>query len=394
MLTFDEAIALLDEAVSPLTSETVKIEHAAERYLAEDLHARTDAPRSDVSAMDGYAVIERTTVPGNPYKVVGEARPGMPYPRTLQEGEVLRIFTGAPVPQGADCVIMQEYATSDGEHVTFAEGFGPARHIRKAGGDFREGDLLLARGSWLTPRAMVTAAAADRDRIEVYRQPKVAIIATGEELVTPGNAHATDAGLPESASFGVSAMCGRMGAQVIMRARGRDDLDELAGLASEAISSADLVVVTGGASVGDHDLARPMFADIGLDLVFSRIAIKPGKPVWLGRAGGKLVLGLPGNPTSAMVTARLFLCPLLARLQGGAIADQLGFLPMLLAGPLDAVGSRETFVRAASTQSGLQPADNQESGAQAPLATSDWLIRRPANSPAIAAGGSVQALPF
>lgn len=395
MTTFDEAIALLERAVTPLASESLPLEAAAGRYLAEDLHARSDAPRHAVSAMDGYAVIEAATAPGQWLDVVGEARPGMPPAAQLSPGQAMRIFTGAALPHGADCVVMQEYARREGDRVLFREGNGPARHVRSAGSDFREGDRLLGMGTRLTPRAMVSAAAADRSAISVYRRPRVAIIATGDELAAPGTAFTTPGALAESASYGVAALCEAAGAELVLRLRGRDDLRALEPLAAQALAAADCVVVTGGASVGDHDLARPMFAKSGIEPVFGRIAIKPGKPVWLAHAPhGRMVMGLPGNPGSAMVTARLFLQPLLATMQGGSIAGELGFIPMPLAAPIRATGDRETFHRASAGPGGLTPVRNQESGAQAPLAAADWLIRRAADATACAAGDIVRALRF
>lgn len=394
MLCFDDAIALLGAKISPLGNETVALEDAAGRFLAEDLNARSNAPRSDVSAMDGYAVRRDEAVRDRQLKVIGEARPGMPFTGKLGQGEALRIFTGGALPDGADCVIMQEYAERTGERVSFAEGHGPARHIREAGSDFRRGELLLAAGTRLEPPAMVTAAAADRSALSVARRPMVAIISTGDELLPPGMAFQSQSGIAESASHGVAALADGIGAEVVLRLHGRDDATELAMLAERAIGAADCVVVIGGASVGDYDLARPMFEGTGLKLIFSRLAIKPGKPVWLGQAGGKPVLGLPGNPTSAMVTARLFLRPLLARLQGGSAARELAFLPVPCATDIPATGDRETFLRAKATFEGLVPATNQASGAQAPLAASDWLIRRLPGDPALESGSMVSALPF
>lgn len=394
MLDFDAAVAKLENSVQLLTTEEVPLAGAAARFLAQDLCARSDAPARAISAMDGYAVAEAATRPGKWLTVAHEIKAGAADPGTLSGGEVARIFTGAPIPAGADCVIMQEYAERDGDKVRFSEGYGPARHIREAGSDFRAGDILLKRGTRLSPRAIISAAAADVAAVEVFARPRIAVIATGDELASPGTAFETPGALPESASFGVAAMAEEMGGRIVSRSRGGDDLSELARLAGQALEEADCVVVTGGASVGDHDLARPMFGEAGLDLVFSRIAIKPGKPVWLGMSRGKIVIGLPGNPTSAMVTARLFLRPLLASLQGGPAAGQLQFVSMLLGAALPPSGSRETFVRARGTANGLVPRSNQESGSQAPLAEADWLIRRPPGSPACEAGSIVQALDF
>lgn len=394
MTSFDEALALLAGAVRPLPTESVLLEKAAGRFLAAPLNARADAPARAVSAMDGYAVSLAEVEAGRWMPLAGQSRPGLPDPGTLGHGTATRIFTGAPLPEGADCVIMQEYAEREGGQVRFRSGFGPARHVRTAGSDFRAGDLLLAAGTRLTPRAMVAAASADRDTVEVSARPRIAIIATGDELAAPGTAHLKDGAIAESASYGAAAMCEAMGCEVVLRTRGADRLELLEEVAAKALEAADCVVVTGGASVGDHDLAKPMFGKAGLDLVFAGVAIKPGKPVWFGRANGRLVMGLPGNPTSAMVTARLFLRPLLAAMQGGNPTAELRFVPFPLAAPLPETGDRETFVRATATSEGLAPVGNQESGAQAPLAAADWLIRRPAGSPACNKGSLVEALPF
>ena len=394
MPSFDQAISLLADHVIPLGCEEIALEHAAGRYLAEDLCARSNSPRADVSVMDGYAVVRYSTSGDSKLVIVGESRPGAPYRGALGKRDAVRIFTGATVPEGADCVIMQEYARLEESEVSFAPGHGPSTHIRRVGSDFRAGDVLLARGIRLTPPALVAASAADRANLTVAKRPRVAIIATGDELARPGDAYRSDTAIPDSISYAITDLCRTAGAEVISMQRCPDDLHELRRLARDAVAAADCIVVTGGASVGDHDLARPMFAETGMELIFSKLAIKPGRPVWFGLAGSKCILGLPGNPTSAMVTARLFLRPLLAALQGGRVEDQLAFMPLGLAASLPAAGNRETFFRATWTADGLVPATNQLSGAQSPLATADWLIRRPAGSAAAEKGEQVEALPF
>jgi len=392
--SFDEALALLEASAAPLPAEDVPLAGAAGRVLAEPLTARSDGPRVAVAAMDGYAVLDAGTRPGEALKVIGEARAGAAFPGTLGAGEAVRIFTGAPLPVGADRCIMQEYATRKGKTVRFAEGYGPGWHVRAAASDFAAGAVLLEAGTQLTARAMIAAAAADRARIAVARRPRAAIIATGDELAAPGEAHLAADTIPESVTFGVAAMAEQAGAQIVRQAIGGDCLPDLEKLAGAALAEADLVIVTGGASVGEHDLAKPMFECHGLNLVFSKVAIKPGKPVWLGMAGDKWVLGLPGNPTSAVVTARLFLTPLLGALQGQSIRDVLRWRRLPLAAPLPANGGRESFVRAAWENEGLVPLTNQDSGAQSPLARADWLIRRAPDAPALAAGAPVSALAF
>lgn len=394
MISFDEAVGLIAAQVDALGTEEVALAEAAGRVLAAPLHARSNAPRVAVAAMDGYAVIDVATRPGEPLKVIGESRAGCGYPGIVRPGEAVRIFTGAPMPQAADRCIMQEYATLDAGEVRFAEGYGPGSHVRAAGSDFAAGDLLLSAGTRLTPRAMIAAAAADVAVLTAATQPRIAIIGTGDELAPPGEAYLRDDAIPESVTFGVSAMAEQAGAKVVSRTIGLDDLPALEAAAGDALKLADLVIVTGGASVGERDFAKPMFAAHGLELVFAKVAIKPGKPVWLGRAGGKWVLGLPGNPTSAMVTARLFLLPLLARLQGQPLNDVLQWRELPLAALLGQTGNRETFVRAHWSNAGLVPLGNQDSGAQGALVDADWLIRCPVRQGALKPDRVVSALPF
>jgi len=394
MISFDEALALIAAQVGPLGTEEVPLAQAAGRILAAPLHARTASPRVAVAAMDGYAVIDAATRPGDVLSVIGESRAGCGYTGVVKPGEAVRIFTGEPLPQGADRCIMQEYATRDGDSVRFAEGYGPGWHVRAAGSDFSAGDLLLDSGTRLTPRAMIAAAAADVASLTLARQLRIAIIGTGDELAPPGEAYRREDAIPESVTFGVSAMAEQAGAKVIAKTIGLDDLSALEAAAGKALELADLVIVTGGASVGERDFAKPMFAAHGLELVFAKVAIKPGKPVWLGRAAGKWVLGLPGNPTSAMVTARLFLLPVLARLQGQTVADAIRWRKLPLAAPLSSTGNRETFVRARWDEAGLVPLGNQDSGAQGPLAAADWLIRCPVGQAALEEGQAVTALSF
>lgn len=392
MLCFDEAIALLAGQVVPLPAEDCPLAQAAGRVLAAPVIARQPAPRHPVAAMDGYAVHDAATRPGEPLRVIGHSRAGAGFEGTLGAGEAVRIFTGAPMPAGADRCIPQEHARQEGDLVRFDAGYGPAWHVRAAASDFAAGATLLAAGTPLSPGALVAAAAADLACVRVARRPRVAILATGDELAPPGSAGERPYAIPESVSAAVAAMASKVGGTVVSRACGPDDLAQLERMAGDALTAGDVVVVTGGASVGEHDFAKAMFARHGLELLFARLAIKPGKPVWLGRAGGRWVIGLPGNPGSALVTARLFLIPLLSALQGRGLAETLRWRTLPLAGSIAATDNRETFARAGWGQDGLWPVANQESGAQAVLAGADWLIRRPAGAPAAEPGDSVAAL--
>ncbi|MBA4748103.1 MAG: molybdopterin molybdotransferase MoeA [Sphingopyxis sp.] len=394
MISVDEALALIEASVAPLVGEDLALGDAIGRVLAAPLFARRAAPFSDVAAMDGYAVHDGSTTAGMQLAVIGESRAGAGSSGAVQPGQAIRIFTGASMPNGADRVIMQEYAVQEGDTVRFAEGYGPGWHVREAGSDFAAGDLLLDVGTRLGPRAIVAASAADQAMLKVSAQPKVAIIGTGDELAPPGEAHLRADAIPESVTYGIAALAEQAGARVVARMIGEDSLPALERLAGEMLDQADVVIVTGGASVGERDFAKPMFAAQGMELLFSKVAMKPGKPVWLGRAKGKWVLGLPGNPTSAMVTARLFLRALLAGLQGQSITQVLQWRALPLACQMPATGGRETFVRARWDSDGLRPLGNQDSGVQLALAQADCLIRSAPNSPALGAGETVTALEF
>lgn len=392
MIAFDEACRLLDQAIMPLGTETLALALAHNRYLAETLYAQIDAPRFVVSTMDGYAISDRNAVSGKGLRIVGESRPGAGYHGKMGEGEAVRIFTGAALPLGADRVVIQENARREGDVVHLCEGDRTARFVRDRGSDFAAGTSILAAGTHLGPGAMIAAAAADRDSVVVRLSPRVAIIATGDELAAPGSAYPFPFAVPESASLGVAAMAVEAGAQIVSREIGADDLAQLVNTAGACLDNADLVVVIGGASVGDRDFAKPMFEPHGLETIFTKVAIRPGKPVWLGKARDRIVLGLPGNPSSAMVCAALFMRPILELLQGARRTDRWRTLP--LASPLGPTDARETFARAKWERDGLVPLDNQDSGAQAPLVQADWLIRCPPHQEALASGAMVAAIPF
>ncbi len=312
MISFDEALALVADVAKPLGVETVALSGAHRRTLAAPVIARVDAPPRDVSAMDGYAVRD-ADLPGR-LPVAGAAYPGDSI-ATLVPGTCLRIFTGGPVPGGADRVVIQENVTRESAVAIFGEP-GGARHIRRRGADFAEGAMLLDAGRRLGPRELVAAAGADLGELEVWQKPMLAIFGTGDELTEPGSARDRPGSIPESLLTGVAALIEEAGGMIVMARRLKDNLPELTQMAGWALERADLVVVTGGASVGEKDFAKAMFEPHGLELIFSKVAIKPGKPVWLGRAAGRLVMGLPGNPGSAMVTARLLLVPLIEGLAG------------------------------------------------------------------------------
>lgn len=394
MIGFDQAIALVRAIATPLGIERVEIAQASGRVLASPVIAAIDSPRRDVSAMDGYAVREADLAGGAELRIVGESFAGAGWDGALSQGSCARIFTGAPVPSGADRVIMQENVRRDGGLAIVETEPGAARHIRKRGSDFAAGDELLPPGRLLDPRAIVAAAAADIASVEVYRRPRLTILSTGDELAEPGSARERTDTIPESVSFGVAALAAQWGARHLGTTRLRDELAPMRQAAATAAGKSDIVVVTGGASVGEKDFAKAMFEPLGLELVFSKIAIKPGKPVWLGRAGETLVVGLPGNPTSAMVTARLVLAPLLAGIAGLAVDTALRWRMAPLLSPLAECGARETFHRGRLHEDGVEILGFQDSSAQKALAAADVLVGQRPGAPAKAAGEMVDVLDF
>jgi molybdopterin molybdotransferase len=394
MIGFDEAAEIVSTIGAPLGREWVTLAKAHGRILARPVVAEIDSPPADVSAMDGYAVREEDLSDETDLRLIGEAFAGEGFTGTVGAGECVRIFTGAPLPDGADRVVVQEVVRREGDRAIIDGTVSAARHVRLRGSDFRAGDELLPAGRRLDSRALVAAAGADVGLVEVRLRPRVLIVGTGDELTEPGTARERPGSIPESVSLGVAALTADWGGDVIGRLRLRDDREAMARTAPMTLARSDLVVVTGGASVGEKDFAKTMFAEQGLELIFSKVSIKPGKPVWLGTAGGSFVIGLPGNPTSALVTARLLLAPLLMRLGGDDPARALRWRTASLSEPLGACGDRETFVRGVAQGDRVQPLANQDSGAQRTLAQADVLIRQRAGTPAREAGDEVEVIDF
>lgn len=393
MISFDEAMDLVRSVAMPLGPETVSISEAAGRILAAPVIARIDSPRCDVSAMDGYAVREEDLekLPAS-LQEIGGSFAGSTWEGSVELGTCVRVFTGAAVPRLAERVVIQENVRSSGEKAVIDQHPGSVRHIRKRASDFAAGDELLAAGRLVDSRAIVAAAAADIAQLEVHRRPLLTVISTGDELAEPGTARERADTIPESVSFGVGALACQWGAKWGDRMRLRDDLPVMVEAAKAALEKSDLVVVTGGASVGEKDFAKAMFEPLGLELLFSKLSIRPGKPAWLGRARGRLVMGLPGNPTSALVTARLLLAPLLAGMTGRPVETALGWRTVPLAAPIGACDARETFHRGRLDQGAARVLSFQDSSAQKALAEADLLVRQRANAPAVGAGEPVEIL--
>jgi molybdopterin molybdotransferase len=390
LLPVAEAQARLFALARRLPTETIPIMDAVGRWLADDLPALRDQPWADLSAMDGYAV-RAAEYPG-PWRVIGESAAGVADLAPLPPAMAYRIFTGAPLPSGADAILIQENATRDGDLLTASIDPLPAgRHIRTAASDFASGSVLLNAGSRLGPAQIALAVLGGHGMVSVRRRPRVALLSTGNELVPPG-APTPPGFLPSSNAPMLAALLAALPCDVIDFGIVPDDLDAMVAMLERA-STADIIVSTGGASVGDHDLVRPAFQKAGGDLDFWKIKMRPGKPLMAGRLGDTLFLGLPGNPVSAFVTATLFLLPLVRHV-GGA-HDPLPFSTHApLASPLPATGDRDDYLRAWRGPDGIVSVTSQDSAATASLAKADCLILRPARSPHAEAGERVNILPL
>jgi molybdopterin molybdotransferase len=385
-LQLTEAQARLLAGVSPLPAEDVPASDAVGRCLAEPLVARRTQPAADMSAMDGYAL--RHTERG-PWRVIGESAAGHPFAGTVGPGEAVRISTGALMPAGADGILLQENGTREGDTLLLNEDREPgARHIRRAGFDFREGDVLLPAGTRIGPGQLALAITAGHGTLAVHRLPSLAVLDCGDELSNdPADLPAHR--LPASNGAMLAGMCGGLVGEVRRIGPVPDDLAAL-DAALRQCAGADVIVTSGGASVGDHDLIRPALEAWGAQIDFWRVAMRPGKPLLVARKGAQIVLGLPGNPVSSYVTAFLFLLPLLRLLAGDANP-----LPRPIELPVEADlpagGSRLEFLRGRFADGAVAPVGSQDSSALRALAAANALIERPAHAPEIKAGTPVPA---
>ncbi len=313
LLSIDQARAIITSAAGRLPDELVDVELALGRILATDLAAAHDVPSFTGSAMDGYAL--RAGAAGRTLQLIGESRAGTPWTGVVGDGEAVRISTGAAVPDGADGVLQQELVRVDGEQITALDEVAAGRNIRGPGEDLRAGTTVLTAGQRLGPAQLGVAVHAGAAQLCCARQPRVAVLATGDELVAPG-ATLGPGQIHDSNRVTLTALARREGAEVVIAARVPDDLQATQDAIERALDGADLVLLSGGVSVGPHDHVKPALAALGVEERFWRVALRPGKPTWFGTRNDVLVLGLPGNPVSAMVTFLLFARPALAQLQG------------------------------------------------------------------------------
>lgn len=393
MMSVAEARAAMLAAVTPLKPLRAPLLEAAGLVLAEAVIARRSQPPFPASAMDGYAV--RAADGEGLYRVLGEAAAGRAYPGRMGPMDAVRIATGAPMPEGADAVVVQEEAFAEGDRMRLPQTIA-GRHVRPRGGDFAAGAELAPAGRRLTGAMLALAAAAGAPDVLVRPAPRVQVLAGGDELAAPGTSPRPDQ-IFESGSYGVMGLIAGWGAAPAKGPTLKDDLAAVSAALGEGLAAADLVVMIGGASVGAHDHARAAAMQLGADILVSRVAVQPGKPTWFARLGPKIMLGLPGNPASAFVCALLFLKPILARLQGEVL--DMAFTPARLAAPAPGNGPRERYLRArlkvdAEARLLAEPLPEQDSGAQAGFARTDALIRRPPNAPELPAGAIVETLRF
>ena len=396
LLSVAEALTRVTQGLEPLEPERVALEQARGRVLAEDIAAHLTQPPFDASAMDGYAVraADVATLPAT-LRLIGDALAGRGFDGEVGQGEAVRIFTGAPVPKGADTVVIQENTEAAPGVVTVKDA-APGRHIRPRGQDFTKGEVLLRAGTRLGPRELMLAAAMNHAELPVRRKPKVAILATGDEVVPPGTALDRDQ-IVSSVPAGLAALIEAQGGEPMSLGIAQDTTESLVTLARTG-SAADILVTVGGASVGERDLVSAALRSEGMELDFWKIAMRPGKPLLYGRLGNQRVLGVPGNPVAALICGLVFLVPMLHRLLG---LREHGREPQeaVLGQALEANGPREHYMRATSTwRSGGErlviPLAAQDSALMADFARADCLIVRPPDAPALAEGERVMIIPL
>ena len=398
MISVETTLSHIDNAARDLRKRqrimARPLKKSVRHELAHDVKAKLTHPPADMSAMDGYAVklADIQAVPC-PLKLIGEARAGQPFSKALGAGEAVRIFTGGVIPRGADSVIIQENTQISGDIVTIMETQDSPRHIRRAGLDFNTGEVLISAGTRISPRHVAVAAAGNIAQMDVLQPLKIALLSNGDELKPVG--HDLKSGqIINSNGPALTALLESWGAQVIDLGIAADNKDDFTARIKQAESSsidADIIVPIGGASVGDHDLAKPSFTAQGYDIVFSKVAVRPGKPVWLAQKQGRVVLGLPGNPASALVCAHIFLRPLLGQ--------PLGFVTARLSRDMAKNGPRESYMRGhaqinSSGQMSVHAFPRQDSGLITPFARANVLLRLPPHSGPWAAGDHIDILPL
>ncbi|SIQ30027.1 molybdopterin molybdochelatase [Paracoccus thiocyanatus] len=390
MISVEEARSRVLALARPPEPEEIALEQALGRALIAPAMARLTQPPFDAAAMDGYA-LRSADLPG-PLPVIGTAAAGQPYEGDTPPGSAIRIFTGAPVPAGYDRVVMQELVQRDGHRITVAEP-GHSHNIRAKGNDFTQGSAFQPQRP-LRPADLALAAAMNVPRLTVARRPRVAVLAGGDELVPPGSMPAPGQ-IISSNDLAIAALAREAGAEPVVLPLARDTEESLRDRFAQA-QGCDLIVTIGGASVGDHDLIGKVAADLGMERAFYKLAMRPGKPLMAGRIGTAAMLGLPGNPVSAVVCAKLFMQPLIRAMQG--LPPGPAILQAVLARDLAPEGDRQHYLRARLAAGDalplIEPFDDQDSARLWVLAEADALLVRPAHDPARKAGERMSYLPL
>lgn len=390
MISFEDALALIFERRTTPASEQVELEHALGRQLATALVARTSRPPANVSAMDGYAVRLEDVRPENTtLQLIGAAPAGAPFKGAVSQGQTVRIFTGGELPPGADHIIPQENVTASENKITILPASSSVRHVRAKGLDFSEGETVLKAGTLLGASELSVAAAANCDELQVAKRPLVALLANGDEL-KPAGSHLEQGEIINSNPPALAALVARWGGVALDLGIASDSIDSIHAKLTLA-KKADIIVPIGGASVGDHDYMFAAFEQLGFEPIFRKVAVKPGKPTWCAAKDRQTVLGLPGNPASALVCAHLFLKPLIT----GEPAHQ--FVAAKLSATLPANKQRAEFLRASceideAGQLWVKPLANQDSSLLHPFLSANVLLHRPANEPASEPGTTVRVL--
>lgn len=388
MITVDDALSRLLALVSPLDSEDVPLIRAVGRTLARDVTARRDQPPFAASAMDGYAMRADEVEHHSILKVIGESAAGHGFDGTVKPGQAVRIFTGAPVPRGADFVVIQEDITRSGDLITIACEPSANANIRGLGNDFTKGDTITAP-RLISASDVALLASMNIATVPVTRRPQVALISTGDELVMPGDAPGPDQ-IIASNTFGLKAMLDAIGASCRILPIARDTEDSLC-MAFDLAKGADLVITIGGASVGDHDLVGKVAGDLGLERSFYKVAMRPGKPLMAGRMQGAAMVGLPGNPVSALVCGHVFIIPMIQAMLGHDHTPQLPRRAPLSAA-LPANGPRQHYMRAHLKDGKIRAFDRQDSALLTVLSDANALLIRPPQDPERAVGEQVSYL--
>ena len=390
MISVSDALSHLFDLVTATEVEAVPLRQAAGRVLARDVVATRTQPPFAASSMDGYALRQTEVEPDAMFKVIGEAAAGHRFDGVVKAGQAVRIFTGAPVPEGADFVVIQEDTTRRGDLIMLGHDIGPKTNIRPAGGDFHAGDTMDAP-RLLRPADIALLASMNVATVPVYAKPRVAIIATGDELVQPGEVPNPDQ-IIASNTYGLAALLEQHGAQCRMIPIARDTVPSLT-QAFIMAQDADLIITIGGASVGDHDLVAPVAAQMGMEQSFYKVAMRPGKPLMAGRLRDVPMIGLPGNPVSAMVCGTVFVVPVLRKMLGLPAAPAAR-VDLPLGVDLPANGPREHYMRAMVRDGAVLPEDNQDSSLLGILSRADVLMVRPPHDGPRAAGEIIGCIPL